>query len=85
MDNVELRAAREKLGLSPAEAALVLDTSEKTIRRIETDPDKKMHREAPARIERLYRAYLSGYRPDDWPKHLIGREERMKEMDEVRV
>ena len=85
MDNVELRAAREKLGLTPAEAADVLDTSPKTINRIESDPSNKMHREAPARVERLYKAYLAGYRPDDWPEHLVGREERMKLIDEVRV
>lgn len=81
----ELRKARETLGLTPAEAARVLETDVSTVRRMERDPSLKTAREAPARVARLYRAYLAGFRPEDWPEHLIGREERLAELERVRV
>lgn len=46
----ELRKVREALGLTPAEAAEVLETDLGTIRRIERAPDKSTARPAPARL-----------------------------------
>jgi hypothetical protein len=79
----ELRAAREFLGLSPAEAAELLETDLGTIRRIEAARGKSTARSAPARVAQLYRAYLSGFRPANWPKRLRGREERLAEIEEI--
>lgn len=71
MNHQELKAARDSLGLTPAEAALMLDLQDaKTIYRMESDPDNKSSREAPVRVVRLYRAYLDGHRPADWPQRL---------------
>ena len=33
-------------------------------------PDKSQHRKPAPRMVRLIIAYLSGYRPDDWPEYL---------------
>ncbi|AIT13256.1 transcriptional regulator [Ruegeria phage DSS3-P1] len=86
MNHEELREARESLGLAPAEAARVLDLSNaKAIYRMETAPGNSMAREAPVRVVRLYRAYLAGYRPDDWPERLKEREAAMAEIEEVRT
>lgn len=86
MNHIELKEARETLGLTPAEAAGVLDLgSSKTIFRMETDPGNKMHRPAPVRVARLYRAYLEGYRPEDWPERLVKIEEGRAEIELVRA
>lgn len=52
----ELRAAQEFLGVTPAEAAEVLETDVGTIRRIERAPGKSTARPPLARIAQLYRA-----------------------------
>lgn len=74
MNYDELRRARELLGLTPTEAAEMLDTDVSTIRKIERDPEHTQHRAPPGRVVRLYKAYLAGYRPDDWPERLVNRE-----------
>jgi transcriptional regulator with XRE-family HTH domain len=85
MTNEELREARETLRLSPAEAADLLEVDVSSVYRWERDPAKKTYRAAPARVARLYAAYLAGYRPDDWPERLEGIEDRIAEINEVRT
>jgi len=85
MNHDELRQARETLGLTPAEAATLLDTDPTTVHRLERDPALPTARKAPARVIRLYRAYLDGHRPDDWPERLVGRADRRNEIGEVRT
>lgn len=69
MTHLELRAARERLGLTQVEMARMLDMdSEKSVIRMESDPTLKTARPAPRRAVRLIEAYLAGYRPTDWPK-----------------
>jgi DNA-binding transcriptional regulator YiaG len=63
----EIRAAREALGLSQPQLAAMLRYSVKgnaAARVSEVERGKPMD---AARVE-LLRAYLSGYRPQDWPK-----------------
>jgi len=75
MTPVELREARESLGLSPAEAAQMLDISNpKAVYRMESATSHSTHRAPSTRVVRLYRAYLAGYRPDDWPARLLEQE-----------
>ncbi len=62
----EISAARQSFGLTQAEFADMLDTDVLTVRRIEMSEDTPSHRKPPARVVRLIRAYLSGYRPSDW-------------------
>lgn len=63
----QLREARHALGLSVAQMADMLDTDPLSIRRMEMDQDRKTARAPAPRMTRLMVAYLSGYRPDDWP------------------
>lgn len=67
MTPADIRFARGVLRLSIADMARLLDTDEITIRRIERAIEAKTHRPPPARVVRLLRAYLDGYRPSDWP------------------
>lgn len=67
MTPADIRFARGVLRLSIADMARLLDTDEITIRRIERPIEAKTHRPPPARVVRLLRAYLDGYRPSDWP------------------
>ncbi|MEP2533524.1 hypothetical protein [Shimia sp.] len=53
-------------------------SSTKPIYRMEMDPAKSTARPPPARVIRLYRAYLAGHRPPDWPEHLLAWEARRK-------
>jgi len=85
MNHAEIKKAREALGLTPEEAARVLDTSVKTIYRMESDPGNKMARPAPARVARLYRAYLDGHRPEDWPARLTRLEAEREKLEGVRT
>jgi DNA-binding transcriptional regulator YiaG len=64
----KIRQARIKLGLTQAQMAEMLETDAQSIRRWEMQPDAATHRKIPVRAERLIMAYLSGYRPEDWPK-----------------
>jgi hypothetical protein len=86
MTHEELKQARESLGLSSKEAAWLLDIKDpKSVLRMEKPPGTSLHRPPSARVVRLYLAYLAGYRPDDWPERLRGREERLAEIEEVRT
>jgi len=64
----QIRRARLTLALTQAQMADMLDTDAQSVRRWEMQPDAATHRQPPARASRLIRAYLSGYRPEDWPK-----------------
>lgn len=55
------------LGLSVAELSHLLDTDPHTVRRMEQSETAKTFRRPAPRMLRLIRAYLDGYRPDDWP------------------
>lgn len=62
MPPAEIREARVKLGLTPEQMALLLGYSNRN-RVYQAEADGKMD----AAKVRLLRAYLDGYRPDDWP------------------
>lgn len=62
-----IRAARQSLGLSTAQLGAMLETDAQTIRRMEQRADAKTFRKPAPRMLRLLRAYLGGWRPDDWP------------------
>lgn len=64
----QIRKARKQLGLTQMQMAAVLETDAQSIRRMEMQPDAATHRPLPARARRLIEAYLSGFRPPDWPK-----------------
>lgn len=64
----EFGEARRKLGLSCSQLARLLDTDAQTVRRYEMDEDAATARKPAPRVVRLMRAYLAGYRPDDWPQ-----------------
>jgi DNA-binding transcriptional regulator YiaG len=63
----ELEEARQKLGLSVAQMAAMLDTDPQTWRRMTMAPDRSTHRKPPPRLVRLLQAYLAGFKPYDWP------------------
>lgn len=63
----DIKQARHTLGLSVSQIAYLLDTDPQTIRRMEQREDARTFRRPAARMVRLIRAYLDGYRPDDWP------------------
>lgn len=67
MTPVDIKSARQALGLSQAELAAMLDTDASTVRRMEMSPDHKSHRPPAPRMVRLIAAYIAGYRPPDWP------------------
>lgn len=90
MSHTELRQTREHLGLTPEEAAALLDLeSKKSVYRMESDPANKTARKPAARVVRLYRAYLrmvaAGIWPDGWPERLIEAGQRRREIEEVRT
>ena len=63
MDRHEIRTARKHLGLTQKQLAEVMGYSDKTyVTAIETDK-----RSMSDQGQKLLQAYLSGYRPTDWP------------------
>jgi len=64
----EIQDARHELGLSVKEMADMLDTDKQTVRRLEMDPRAETARQPAPRMVRLIKAYIAGYRPDDWPE-----------------
>jgi len=64
----EIKSARNALGLSVGGLARMLETDELSVRRMEMAPTKSTARTPAPRMLRLIRAYLDGYRPDDWPQ-----------------
>lgn len=67
MTPAEIKQARQSLGLSVAQLAALLETDPQTIRRMEQSETANTFRRPAPRMVRLLRAYLSGYRPPDWP------------------
>ena len=67
MTPAEIKEARQRLGLSVAQCAALLDTDPLTVRRMELAEDASTFRKPAPRMVRLLRAYLAGYRPEDWP------------------
>lgn len=66
MTNVEFAGIRERLGLTQADLARVLDyASAMNVSAMEREATP---RAIPKHIARLMRAYDAGYRPADWPK-----------------
>ena len=64
----ELKEARLKLGLTQLQMGAMLDTDGQTVRRMEMNPETaNTAREPQRRMVRLYKAYLDGWRPEDWP------------------
>lgn len=68
MTPTQFKAARMALGLTLAELAVLLDSDPKSLRCIEADPRSNMFRVPAPRMVRLLQAYLTGYRPPDWPR-----------------
>ena len=64
----ELRLMRESLGLSRNQAAELLETDKYQIQKLERPADRGSHITAPRRYAQLMEAYMSGYRPHNWPK-----------------
>lgn len=64
----ELRNAQRTLGLSASDMARMLDTDPQTWRRMVMREDASTFRRPAPRMLRLLEAYLSGYRPPDWPQ-----------------
>lgn len=67
MDHLELKQARNRLGLSVAQMAAMLGCQDQHVRRMEMAPHNESARPVNGTTERLVRAYLEGYRPPDWP------------------
>ena len=67
MTPTELKEARQSLGLSVSQLAEMLETDAQSIRRMEMSQDCSTHRFPAPRMQRLIKAYVDGYRPDDWP------------------
>ncbi len=67
MTPAQIKEARITLGLTQSQLGAMLDTDGQTIRRMEMDGTSTARLPA-VRMVRLIRAYLDGYRPDDWPR-----------------
>lgn len=63
----EISAAIDQLGLTQVQLAAVMGVRVATISEWLMSPDKPRARSPSATSQRLLRAYLDGYRPDDWP------------------
>jgi transcriptional regulator with XRE-family HTH domain len=60
----QFREARRKLGLTQTQAACLLGYGN----RVRISEIENGHEKPGAAVVRLLRAYLAGYRPEDWPK-----------------
>lgn len=67
MTPAEIKQARQLLGLAVPQLAALLETDPQTIRRMEQSETANTFRKPAPRMVRMIRAYLSGYRPGDWP------------------
>jgi DNA-binding transcriptional regulator YiaG len=63
----QIKEARIALGLTQSQLGRMLETDGQTVRRMEMPATASTAREPAVRMARLIRAYLDGYRPDDWP------------------
>jgi len=69
MTHTEIKQARSTLGLTVKQFGAMLDiTDERAMRKHMANPSSATYKPPSARMVRLINAYLSGYRPDDWPK-----------------
>lgn len=68
MTPAEIKHSRHRLGLSCEQLSKLLDTDPQTIRRMEQREEASTFRKPAPRMVRLIRAYLEGYRPNDWPQ-----------------
>ena len=64
----QIKNARLQLGLSVTEASELFEMTEIDIRRLELNENAKTLRKPPVRFIKLLNAYLSGYRPSNWPQ-----------------
>jgi transcriptional regulator with XRE-family HTH domain len=63
MTPISIREARKSLGLTQTQFAALIGYNDKTaVSALEAGS-----RNPSATVVRLIRAYLDGYRPDDWP------------------
>ena len=69
MTPAEFRTARKQLGLTQTQAASMLGRTLRNIQQWEG-----AEREIDNAAALLLRAYLNGYRPDDWPTQNMGRQ-----------
>jgi len=60
--------ARQHLGLTIPEVARILATSERTVRRWETDETRPVHPTASVAMD----WFLDGFRPNEWPERITG-------------
>jgi len=67
MTPVELYEARRRLGLTVTQFAHMIGHNQTNVRRME-HAEWTNTRPVSRTTERLVRAYLDGYRPDDWPQ-----------------
>lgn len=63
VDPKDFRSARQALGLTQAQAAAMLGYGHR-VRITEIEAGRKRPSNS---VRRLLRAYIDGYRPDDWP------------------
>ena len=68
LSHKKLRKARKTLGLSVSEFAKLLEVDDSSVYKWERNPALVSSRPAPTRVSRLVSAYLSGWRPTDWPR-----------------
>lgn len=68
IDNMQLKEARQKLGLTQKQLADLIESDPLSMRRMEMDPKHSTARKMPPRVWRLICAYLDGWRPADWPE-----------------
>lgn len=68
MTPTEIKTARSALKLTQMQLAGMIDTDPQSVRRMEQDPTASTFRKPAPRMVRLIQAYLSGYRPSDWPQ-----------------
>ncbi len=63
----DIKRLRADLGLSAADLADMLETTENSVRRMEMRRDAMNARSPARRMARLMQAYSDGWRPSDWP------------------
>ncbi len=66
MTPTEIKQARLDLGLTVAQFGKLLDINDERTMRRHMAPEA--NKPPSPRMVRLIRAYMAGYRPDDWPQ-----------------
>jgi hypothetical protein len=67
MTPAQLRKARERLGLSVNQMAVLLEVKPVHVRKMELAENLSSHRRIMPVTTKLITAWLAGYRPRDWP------------------